>query len=245
MLISRSRNSYIFSPRSVTIVPMGTPARSLKLAIDFFALVTTGFWPAIVASSSTALSSTFMLAIASPMPMFTTIFSTFGTAMTFLIPNSSWIFLRTSFWYLSFSLAAIFSSVLCAQCPVPSAQCLVPHWAPSTGNWALVLHFRFALLAEPLRAFIRAMRSGSRRFVATRADHLEIGEPDRRLALQDSAFNVSLRIRLRVLLEHVHALHDRRSFRRIHPQYFCLLAAIFARENEDRVPLLHVRLLRR
>ena len=58
MLIRRSRNSYIFSPRSVTIVPMGTPSRSLNAAIDFLALVITGFCPVIVASSSTALSRT-------------------------------------------------------------------------------------------------------------------------------------------------------------------------------------------
>jgi len=43
------------------------------------------------------------------MPMFRTILSIFGTAMTFLIPNSSWIFFRTSFVYRSLSLAAMVS----------------------------------------------------------------------------------------------------------------------------------------
>ena len=45
MLMKRSRNSYIRSPRSVTIAPMLIPSRSLNAAIDFFALVTTGRCP--------------------------------------------------------------------------------------------------------------------------------------------------------------------------------------------------------
>src|SRR5438046_1085238 len=124
-----------------------------------------------------------MFWIASPMPMLTTIFSIFGTAIGFLIWNSSWIRFRTSFWYCSFSLAAIF--FLSALCPVPRAQSFVPHWAPGTGYRALFLHFRFALLAEPLRAFVGAMRSGPRRLTAARADHLEFRETDRRLLFQD------------------------------------------------------------
>ena len=41
---------------SVTFTPMALPSRSLKPAIDFFALVTTGFWPAMIVMSSTTLS---------------------------------------------------------------------------------------------------------------------------------------------------------------------------------------------
>ena len=33
------------SPRNVTITPIGIPWRNLNDAIDFFALVITGFWP--------------------------------------------------------------------------------------------------------------------------------------------------------------------------------------------------------
>ena len=40
----------------MTIAPIGWPSRSLKVAIDFLALVTTGFWPVIARSSSTAES---------------------------------------------------------------------------------------------------------------------------------------------------------------------------------------------
>ena len=47
-LISRSKNSHIRSPRSVTMAPIDLPSRSLKLAIDFLALVTTGLWPVIM-----------------------------------------------------------------------------------------------------------------------------------------------------------------------------------------------------
>jgi hypothetical protein len=78
-LTSRSKNSHMRLPRSVTVQPTGWPARSLKFAIDFRALRVAGFWPVIRASSSLALSSSFGFAAASPMPMFTTIFSRRGT----------------------------------------------------------------------------------------------------------------------------------------------------------------------
>ena len=48
---SRSRNSHIRSPRSVTCAPIGMPSRSLNWAIDLRALVTDGFWPVIAARS--------------------------------------------------------------------------------------------------------------------------------------------------------------------------------------------------
>jgi hypothetical protein len=61
--------------------PMGFPSRSLKAAIDFLAFVTTGCWPAMVSRSRTALSIAWALVKASPMPMFSTTFSIFGTCM--------------------------------------------------------------------------------------------------------------------------------------------------------------------
>ena len=45
--------------RSVTLQPIGRPLRILNPAIAFFAIVFTGFWPAITVSSSTAASSFF------------------------------------------------------------------------------------------------------------------------------------------------------------------------------------------
>ena len=84
MLISRSRNSYIRSPRSVTIAPTGIPLRSLNCAIDLVARRTTAFWPVMRPSSSAPVSASFAFCVASPRPMLMTIFSIFGIAITFV-----------------------------------------------------------------------------------------------------------------------------------------------------------------
>ena len=52
--------------------------------MDFFAFVTTGFWPAIAPSSVTAPSISLALPVASPSPMLMQTFSIFGTAITLL-----------------------------------------------------------------------------------------------------------------------------------------------------------------
>ena len=83
MFARRSRNSYIRSPRNVTMHPIGMPLRILKFAIDFFARVITGFCPAINPSSCAATSSSFTFWLASPRPMFTVTFFTRGTAIEF------------------------------------------------------------------------------------------------------------------------------------------------------------------
>jgi len=62
--------------------PMGTPARSLKLAMDFLARRIAGFWPVMISRSATAASSSLMLCSASPTPMLTTTFCIRGTCMT-------------------------------------------------------------------------------------------------------------------------------------------------------------------
>src|SRR5579883_2691448 len=65
-------------------LPIGRFSRSLKVAMDFFARVTTGFWP-VMAASSLAAASTFLTSCtASPTPMLTTIFSRRGTSSGFL-----------------------------------------------------------------------------------------------------------------------------------------------------------------
>src|SRR5213592_4975706 len=86
--MSRSRNSYIRAPRSVTFAPMGTPSRSLKFAIDFFARVTIGFCPVIDWRSAVAKSSTLAFSRPSPTPMLITTFSTRGTCHGFVYPRS-------------------------------------------------------------------------------------------------------------------------------------------------------------
>src|SRR3954452_15651677 len=66
--ISRSRNSHMRAPRSVTATPIGMPSRILKLAMDLRARRMFGFWPAIVPSCSAALSSSLVSTLASPTP---------------------------------------------------------------------------------------------------------------------------------------------------------------------------------
>ncbi len=64
--------------------PIGKPARTLKFAIDFFALVTTGFWPAILVRSATALSRIFLSWVVLPTPMLSVIFEIRGTCIALL-----------------------------------------------------------------------------------------------------------------------------------------------------------------
>src|ERR1700751_2282688 len=111
MEISLSRNSYIFSPRNVTIAPIGMPSRTLKAAIDFFALVDTGFCPAIAVRSATRGSSILGFWVASPRPMFNTLFSRRGTAIGFFRPSSFCSAGRISFWYFSCIRVAIVLSL--------------------------------------------------------------------------------------------------------------------------------------
>ena len=74
------------SRRSVTLQPIGMPSRSLKLAIDLRARVTTGFWPADRGQlAATAASTSCRPATASPTPMLMTIFSSRGTCMRVLV----------------------------------------------------------------------------------------------------------------------------------------------------------------
>jgi hypothetical protein len=66
--ISRSRNSYMRAPRSVTLAPIGMPSRILNWAIDFRARRTCARWPAMIVSSSIAESSCFASVFASRRP---------------------------------------------------------------------------------------------------------------------------------------------------------------------------------
>ena len=79
-------------PRSVTLHPIAWPSRSLKFDTLFLARRRIAFWPVIIASSSIARSRSFGFVVASPSPIFTTTFSSFGIWLTFPYPNSSWSF---------------------------------------------------------------------------------------------------------------------------------------------------------
>ena len=67
----------------MTLAPIGMPSRSLKVAIDFRALVITGFCPAMSARSAAAALTFLESATASPTPMFSTTFSSRGTCIGF------------------------------------------------------------------------------------------------------------------------------------------------------------------
>ena len=57
------------------------PSRSLNAATDLRARRTLGCWPAIAASCPRAASSILASCLASPTPMFSVIFSSFGACM--------------------------------------------------------------------------------------------------------------------------------------------------------------------
>ena len=75
------------TPRRVTMQPIGRSLRILNPAIGFFDKVTTGFCPAILVMSPTALSMIFLSLTASPTPMLSVIFSMRGTCIAVLYPN--------------------------------------------------------------------------------------------------------------------------------------------------------------
>src|SRR3954453_16403122 len=89
------------------MAPIDIPARTLNAAIDFLALVVTGFCPAIWVRSLTSGSSSLVFCVASPRPMLSTIFSNFGTAMGFSRLSSFCRACLISLLYFSLSLAAI------------------------------------------------------------------------------------------------------------------------------------------
>ena len=93
---SRSRNSHIRSPRSVTRQPIGMPSRILNCATDLRARRICARWPAMIVSSSIAASSTFASVFASPTPMLSVIFATVGTCMIDERPSCSWRATRSS-----------------------------------------------------------------------------------------------------------------------------------------------------
>ena len=87
------------APRSVTFAPIGMPSRILNCATDLRALRICARWPAIVVSSSIALSSCFASFFASPTPMLSVIFVSRGTCMIDFRPRSSFSAGRISLSY--------------------------------------------------------------------------------------------------------------------------------------------------
>src|SRR5579862_6632827 len=90
---------------------MGMPLRILKLAMDFLARVMMAFCPVIWPSSTAAVSSSLAFWLASPRPMFTVIFCSFGTAILFSQPKRFISAGTVSLLY--FSCSRVFISLLC------------------------------------------------------------------------------------------------------------------------------------
>ena len=156
------------SPRSVTIAPIDWPWRSLKFAMDLRAFVTTGFWPVMAASCSTEASMILPLLMASPSPMLTTIFSSFGACIGFVNPSSFISSARTSFSYRSFRRAAIVLSLPSAgPCCVPGDACSCVYFAA----------FRFSARAFSFAPSSRSIFS--RRTALSPADHHHVRDGDR------------------------------------------------------------------
>jgi len=87
MVTLRGVQMYEFLDRFVTVQPIAWPSRILNPAIAFFDFVTTGFCPAILVKSATALSITFLSATASLTPILSVILVKRGTCMGEVKPN--------------------------------------------------------------------------------------------------------------------------------------------------------------
>src|ERR1039458_7451942 len=202
------------SPLRVTIQPIDMPSRSLNAAIDLVALVMTGFWPAICASSLTAPSISLAFCVASPSPMLMEILSILGTAMTFLYPNS-WVSAGTAvFKYFSLKRAAMNSSL--------GANHLA----------ALAADSRAARLSSGDMVDVVGDAHG---LVAARTHHQDVGSRNGALALGDAALDLFAGIGARVPLDHHHVLHQYLARLAVHAQNAAGLAFIAPGDHLDGV----------
>src|SRR3984957_10867831 len=227
---NRSRNSYIRSPRKVTAQPMGMPLRILKLAMDFLALVIMAFWPVIWPNSCAAVSSSLAFWLASPRPMFTVIFCSFGTAILFFQPKAFISAGTVSLRY--FSCNRLFIAFLCLV---------------SNSNYRLLLVQRgVAAAATANFTAVRQNRvADAGMLAATAADHHHIGNVYGRFLLDDAALDVFLRIGAGVTFHDRHMLHHHAVFLRVDGKHPATLTRILARNhshivalaNGDSVPL--------
>src|ERR1700692_4895383 len=156
---------------------MGMPLRILKLAMDFLALVIMAFWPVIWPSSCAAVSSSLAFWLASPKPMFTVIFCSFGTAILFFQPKRFISAGTVSLRY--FSCNRLFIAFLRLV---------------SNSNYRSLLVQRGVAPAAPADlAAVRQNRVGDARMLAaTGAYHHHIGNVDGRLFFDDAALDIFL-----------------------------------------------------
>src|SRR5262249_14934841 len=197
MLHSRSRNSYMMLPRSVTAQPIGMPLRILKFAIDFFARVITAFWPVIWPSSCAAVSSSFTFWLASPRPMFTVIFCNLGTAMRFFQPKRFISAATVSLRYLS-----------CNRLFIAFLRLVL---------YELLVQCR---LAMPATAHLRPIQQNrvadARKLAAARANDHHIGNINQRFLLHDPALDVFRKVGTHVPLDDADVLDDHNVLHIVH-----------------------------
>src|SRR5579859_5564993 len=218
MLHSRSRNSYMMSPRSVTAQPIGMPLRILKFAMDFFARVITAFWPVIWPSSCAAVSSSFAFWLASPRPMLTVIFCNLGTAMRFFQPKRFISAATVSLRY--FSCNRLFIAFLRLVLYELLVQCR---------------------LAMPATAHLRAVRQNRvadpRVLAAARANDHHVGNVDGRFFFHDPALDVLRRVGTRVALDDADVLDDHGVFCCVHEKHAPAFSSVFAGQHLDLIAL--------
>src|SRR5262249_32366305 len=173
----RSRNSYMRWPRSVTMQPTGKSLRTLKVAIDFFALVTTGFCPAILVRSATALSRIFLSWVVSPTPMLSVIFLIRGTCIVVLYPN---FFISSGTTSLrSYSCSRAISGI---------------H------------HFAVGLEHADLAPVLHQLEADAVGLLRLRVEQRDVGDVDRHVLVDDASGLVLHRVRPLVFLDAVHSL---------------------------------------
>src|SRR5258708_3147302 len=219
MLTSRSMNSYMRSPRSVTMAPIGIPSRTLKAAMDFLALVITGFCPVIWPRSLASGSMILRFCVASPTPMFTTILCRRGTAMGFAMPSSLASAGAISLLNFSFSLATTFAAM---SVSLPFSRFPVLRVREM---FLLFIQRRFTTAANA-QPFGALMFMADARRPATGADNHHIGNRNARFLLRDAALDVALRVGADVLLHHHDVLHQNFALGGKNAQYTSLLASV-------------------
>src|SRR6266851_2183308 len=246
-LSSLSRKYHMRRPRSVVLMPIVWPSRSLKAATDLRALISDGFCPVIVTTSPTAASSALSLSFASPIPMLTTTLATLGTSITFSYSNSFVICGTILSRYDSRSRGGVSDFVPTA---LGAAAFGRPSWlvawaSAAAGPWPCSLRLRLldalvGLVAMPADddagAGFEDGVLGPGRPRARRADEHDVRVVERRLEVHDAtlgdADSGARAAGLRVALEDVDALDDDLVLVRDRPQDLAGLALVLARGDD-------------
>src|ERR1700712_2833478 len=174
--------------------------------MDFFAFVTTGFWPAIRLSSPTATSMILPFWTALPRPMLSTIFSRRGTSIELLYENCFTNAGTTVVVYCCFSRGTL--SAIAQSLPVstrtgfitrdsglvPGLACCCDHGAALDGNAGLLA----------IRIDVEAH---SRGFAGRGVDERDVREVDRAILLDDATLRHT-RSGLHVALDAIDAVDD-------------------------------------